>query len=68
MDETPGFDASQLQALVLDEADRILDMVNLLQSNPPRRVFFQALPRIRPSSDHCFSCAAAASHCCCVPA
>ena len=26
MDETPGFDASQLQALVLDEADRILDM------------------------------------------
>ena len=28
MDETPGFDASQLQALVLDEADRILDMVS----------------------------------------
>lgn len=27
MDETPGFDASGLQALVLDEADRILDMV-----------------------------------------
>lgn len=27
MDETPGFDASQLQVLVLDEADRILDMV-----------------------------------------
>ncbi len=27
MDETPGFDCSQLQALVLDEADRILDMV-----------------------------------------
>ena len=26
MDETPGFDASQLQLLVLDEADRILDM------------------------------------------
>lgn len=26
MDETPGFDASQLQMLVLDEADRILDM------------------------------------------
>ncbi|MEW5308593.1 MAG: hypothetical protein WDW38_000538 [Sanguina aurantia] len=26
MDETPGFDASQLQTLVLDEADRILDM------------------------------------------
>lgn len=27
MDETPGFDCSQLQALILDEADRILDMV-----------------------------------------
>jgi superfamily II DNA/RNA helicase len=27
MDETPGFDAGQLQILVLDEADRILDMV-----------------------------------------
>ena len=26
MDETPGFDCSQLQLLVLDEADRILDM------------------------------------------
>ncbi len=26
MDETPGFDASSLQVLVLDEADRILDM------------------------------------------
>ncbi|GBF94447.1 ATP-dependent RNA helicase [Raphidocelis subcapitata] len=26
MDETPGFDASGLQMLVLDEADRILDM------------------------------------------
>ena len=26
MDETPGFDASNLQILVLDEADRILDM------------------------------------------
>ena len=30
MDETPGFDASQLQILVLDEADRILDMVRRL--------------------------------------
>jgi hypothetical protein len=27
MDESPGFDASPLVALVLDEADRILDMV-----------------------------------------
>lgn len=27
MDETPGFDATGLQVLVLDEADRILDMV-----------------------------------------
>jgi hypothetical protein len=27
MDETPGFDATSLQVLVLDEADRILDMV-----------------------------------------
>lgn len=26
LEETPGFDASQLQVLVLDEADRILDM------------------------------------------
>ncbi|KAI9216587.1 P-loop containing nucleoside triphosphate hydrolase protein [Blastocladiella britannica] len=26
MDETPGFDANDLQVLVLDEADRILDM------------------------------------------
>lgn len=27
MDETPGFDAGGLRLLVLDEADRILDMV-----------------------------------------
>ena len=27
MDETPYFDCSQLKMLVLDEADRILDMV-----------------------------------------
>lgn len=27
LDETPGFDCSNLQLLVLDEADRILDMV-----------------------------------------
>ena len=27
MDESPGFDASQLRVLVLDEADRLLDMV-----------------------------------------
>ena len=26
MDETPGFEAGGLQMLVLDEADRILDM------------------------------------------
>jgi ATP-dependent RNA helicase DDX10/DBP4 len=26
MDETPGFDATNLQVLILDEADRILDM------------------------------------------
>lgn len=26
MDETPGFEPSNLQLLVLDEADRILDM------------------------------------------
>jgi ATP-dependent RNA helicase DDX10/DBP4 len=26
MQQTPGFDASSLQVLVLDEADRILDM------------------------------------------
>ncbi len=27
MDETPDFDASNVQILVLDEADRILDLV-----------------------------------------
>ncbi|CAK0786422.1 hypothetical protein CVIRNUC_009635 [Coccomyxa viridis] len=42
MDETPGFDASALQLLVLDEADRILDMgfsasVNAILENLPRR-------------------------------
>lgn len=30
MDETPGFEASGLQMLVLDEADRILDMASPL--------------------------------------
>ena len=30
MDETPGFDAGSLRLLVLDEADRILDMVHAL--------------------------------------
>jgi superfamily II DNA/RNA helicase len=29
MDETPGFDCSGVQLLVLDEADRILDLVFL---------------------------------------
>jgi len=28
MDETPNFDASNIHILVLDEADRILDMVH----------------------------------------
>lgn len=41
MDETPGFDASQIQALVLDEADRILDMgfaatLNAILENLPQ--------------------------------
>ncbi|KAL7750727.1 ATP-dependent RNA helicase dbp4 [Sorochytrium milnesiophthora] len=41
MDETPGFDCSNLQILVLDEADRILDMgfaktVNAIVENLPR--------------------------------
>ena len=41
MDETPGFDASQIQALVLDEADRILDMgfaatLNAILQNLPQ--------------------------------
>lgn len=31
MDETPGFDAGSLQLLVLDEADRILDLVRASQ-------------------------------------
>ena len=30
MDETPGFDAGGLRLLVLDEADRILDLVGAL--------------------------------------
>ena len=34
MDETPGFDASALQLLVLDEADRILDMARTAPNNP----------------------------------
>ncbi len=34
MDETPGFEAGGLQVLVLDEADRILDMVRLPASTP----------------------------------
>ncbi len=42
MDETPGFDASQIQALVLDEADRILDMgfsatLNAILQNLPQK-------------------------------
>ena len=41
MDETPGFDAGQIQALVLDEADRILDMgfsatLNAILQNLPQ--------------------------------
>lgn len=32
LDETPGFDPGSLQVLVLDEADRILDMVGFLPS------------------------------------
>ncbi|KAK9832102.1 hypothetical protein WJX81_007052 [Elliptochloris bilobata] len=41
MDETPGFEAGGLQVLVLDEADRILDMgfaatVNAIVENLPR--------------------------------
>ena len=35
MDETPNFDASSIQILVLDEADRILDMVCKNPSVPP---------------------------------
>ena len=40
MDETPGFDASSLQVLILDEADRILDMgfsatLNAIVANLP---------------------------------
>ncbi|KAL4517661.1 hypothetical protein Ndes2526A_g02047 [Nannochloris sp. 'desiccata'] len=42
MDETPGFDASSLQVLVLDEADRILDMgfsatLNAIVENLPTK-------------------------------
>ena len=40
MDETPGFDASNLQMLILDEADRILDLgfsatINCIVENLP---------------------------------
>ncbi|MCO5612624.1 hypothetical protein L7F22_066893 [Adiantum nelumboides] len=42
MDETPNFDCSQLQGLVLDEADRILDMgfantLNAIVTQLPKR-------------------------------
>ncbi|GIL77456.1 hypothetical protein Vretifemale_6898 [Volvox reticuliferus] len=42
MDETPGFDTSSLQTLVLDEADRILDMgfaatLDAIVANLPRQ-------------------------------
>jgi ATP-dependent RNA helicase DDX10/DBP4 len=42
MDETPGFDASSLQVLVLDEADRILDLgfsatLNAIVENLPTK-------------------------------
>lgn len=43
LEVTPGFDASQLQMLVLDEADRILDMGfreqldGIMQYLPPRQ-------------------------------
>ncbi len=51
MDETPGFDASALQLLVLDEADRILDMV---RTSPALScLMYQATSRIctaNPSS------------------
>ena len=41
MDESPGFDAGRLQVLVLDEADRLLDMgfaptLDAIMSNLPR--------------------------------
>ena len=35
MDETPNFDASNIHTLVLDEADRILDMVIILSTPHP---------------------------------
>ena len=35
MDETPGFNAGGLRLLVLDEADRILDMVRWHSQSTP---------------------------------
>ncbi len=59
MDETPGFEAGGLQVLVLDEADRILDMVRPCPK--PGRARRAALiappPPGQPSAD-----AAAARH------
>lgn len=54
MDETPGFDASQLQALVLDEADRILDMVNLLQSTLHEGCSFKLCHALGPAATVAF--------------
>ena len=56
MDETPGFDCLGLQVLVLDEADRILDMVRrtfpyahrpLLTPAPPLLIMRTHRARVR---------------------
>ena len=55
MDETPGFDATNLQVLVLDEADRLLDLgferelTAIVESLPPRYAA-PARPHTRPSA------------------
>ena len=52
MDETPSFDCSNLQVLVLDEADRILDlgfektMNAIVQNLPPRQTLVRHASRL----------------------
>jgi DEAD/DEAH box helicase len=48
MDETPGFDASNVRVLVLDEADRILDMVRSAQDRQTRFLTACAAPQTGP--------------------
>ena len=46
MDETPGFEAGDLQMLVLDEADRILDMVRAPLLHAPQSSFADSFSQL----------------------